>query len=249
MCIKRPALAALIVAASAPPPPGARGRPASTSRTAACGPWGAGGRSSRAPTISGPSGTTRPASPTPARASSSTCRGSTSTVDYTRELQVVDAGGAYQRFTSPTVTGGTPILPLPTIAASYDFGSRKEWTLAGGVLAPYIALTAYPADRRRAAVARALLDGLLQRLDRRHARRVDRLQAHRGASLRPRDAGLRRQVPVDHHLQREPAGPPPRRPRGARVRRRPRSSTSAPSSRPRPTAGSPTCRTSTSASA
>src|ERR1700674_578748 len=40
-------------------------------------------------------------------------------VSYTRELQVVDAGGAYQRFTSPTVHGGTPILPLPTIAASY----------------------------------------------------------------------------------------------------------------------------------
>jgi long-chain fatty acid transport protein len=65
-------------------------------------------------------------------------------VAYTRELQVVDAGGAYQRFTSPTVTGDTPILPLPTIAASYAFGPRKEWTLAGGVLAPYIALTAYP---------------------------------------------------------------------------------------------------------
>ncbi|HEY8088004.1 MAG TPA: outer membrane protein transport protein [Polyangiaceae bacterium] len=66
-------------------------------------------------------------------------------VDYTRELQVVDAGGATQRFTSPTVTGTTPILPIPTIAASYAFGSRKEWTVAAGVLAPYIALTAYPA--------------------------------------------------------------------------------------------------------
>ncbi|HEY3820603.1 MAG TPA: outer membrane protein transport protein [Polyangiaceae bacterium] len=65
-------------------------------------------------------------------------------VSYTRELQVVDAGGAYQRFTSPTIHGGTPILPFPTIAASYNFGSRKEWTVAGGVLAPYIALTAYP---------------------------------------------------------------------------------------------------------
>jgi long-chain fatty acid transport protein len=65
-------------------------------------------------------------------------------VSYTRELQVIDAGGAYQRFTSPTVTGGTPILPLPTIAASYAFGARKEWTIAGGMIAPYIALTAYP---------------------------------------------------------------------------------------------------------
>src|SRR5580698_5485467 len=32
-------------------------------------------------------------------------------VTYTRELQVVDAFGAYQRFTSPAVTGSTPILP------------------------------------------------------------------------------------------------------------------------------------------
>jgi long-chain fatty acid transport protein len=66
-------------------------------------------------------------------------------VNYTRELQVVDAGGAYQRFTSPTVTGGTPFLPIPTIAASYAFGSARQWTVAAGVLAPYIALTAYPA--------------------------------------------------------------------------------------------------------
>jgi long-chain fatty acid transport protein len=63
---------------------------------------------------------------------------------YTRQLQIVDAGGAYQRIQSPTVTGSTPILPLPTIAASYNFGKRHEWTIAGGVLAPYIALTAYP---------------------------------------------------------------------------------------------------------
>lgn len=65
-------------------------------------------------------------------------------VTYTRELQVIDAGGAYQRFTSPTITGDTPILPLPTIAVSYAFGERKEWTIAGGMIAPYIALTAYP---------------------------------------------------------------------------------------------------------
>jgi long-chain fatty acid transport protein len=65
-------------------------------------------------------------------------------VDYTRQLQVVDAQGNYQNFNSPTVTGSTPFLPLPTIAGSYAFGRNKEWTIAGGVLAPYIALTAYP---------------------------------------------------------------------------------------------------------
>jgi long-chain fatty acid transport protein len=65
-------------------------------------------------------------------------------VDYTRQLQVVDAQGNYQSFDSPTVTGSTPFLPLPTIAGSYAFGANKEWTIAGGVLAPYIALTTYP---------------------------------------------------------------------------------------------------------
>jgi long-chain fatty acid transport protein len=63
---------------------------------------------------------------------------------YTRVLQVVDNGGAYQRVTSPTVSGDTPILPLPTIAASWVFGDDHEFTAAAGVLAPYIALTAYP---------------------------------------------------------------------------------------------------------
>jgi long-chain fatty acid transport protein len=66
------------------------------------------------------------------------------TVDYTRVLQVQDSGGAYQRITSPTVSGDTPILPLPTIAASWAFGDDHEFTAAAGVLAPYIALTAYP---------------------------------------------------------------------------------------------------------
>jgi len=65
-------------------------------------------------------------------------------VDYTRQLQVLDAQNDVQRFNSPTVSGGTPFLPLPTIAGSYAFGRNKEWTVAGGVLAPYIALTAYP---------------------------------------------------------------------------------------------------------
>ena len=61
--------------------------------------------SSRAPTTSAPSGTTPPAWPTRGRASSSTWRGCASRSAYTRELQVVDAGGAYQRFTSPTIDG------------------------------------------------------------------------------------------------------------------------------------------------
>jgi long-chain fatty acid transport protein len=64
--------------------------------------------------------------------------------EYTRELLVLDADNNYQRFSSPKVTGNAPVLPIPTIAGSYNFGKRKEWTVAGGVLAPYIALAGYP---------------------------------------------------------------------------------------------------------
>jgi long-chain fatty acid transport protein len=64
--------------------------------------------------------------------------------DYTRELLVLDAQNNYQRFQSPTVSGSSPVLPIPTIAASYAFGKRKEWTIAGGVYDPYIALASFP---------------------------------------------------------------------------------------------------------
>ena len=63
---------------------------------------------------------------------------------YTRQLLVLDAENNYQRFNSPTVNGSTPILPLPTIAGSYAFGARKEWTIAAAVLAPYVALESFP---------------------------------------------------------------------------------------------------------
>ncbi len=66
-------------------------------------------------------------------------------VDYTRQLLVTDSGGTLQKFDSPTVSGSTPVLPLPTIGGSYAFGDKKEWTLAAAVLAPYVALTSFPA--------------------------------------------------------------------------------------------------------
>jgi long-chain fatty acid transport protein len=65
-------------------------------------------------------------------------------VEYTRELLVVDPDQTLRRFTSDTVHGNSPVLPLPTIAGSYSFGKDKQWTIAGGVLAPYVALTNYP---------------------------------------------------------------------------------------------------------
>lgn len=64
--------------------------------------------------------------------------------DYTRQLRIVDADGTVRYVSSPTVSGSSPVIPFPTLAASYAFGRRKEWTLAGGSYAPYAAIATYP---------------------------------------------------------------------------------------------------------
>jgi long-chain fatty acid transport protein len=43
-----------------------------------------------------------------------------------------------------TVEGTTPILPIPTLAASYQI--NNEWVVAAGVWAPYAALITYPSE-------------------------------------------------------------------------------------------------------
>ncbi len=43
----------------------------------------------------------------------------------------------------PMVRGTSPLLPLPTLAISNNFG-LKNWNFAVGVMAPYSALTSYP---------------------------------------------------------------------------------------------------------
>jgi len=65
-------------------------------------------------------------------------------IDYTRTLLIRDADGTMREPQSPTVSGNSPVIPLPTLAWSYNFGAKKEWTIAGGVLAPYVALASYP---------------------------------------------------------------------------------------------------------
>jgi long-chain fatty acid transport protein len=42
------------------------------------------------------------------------------------------------------VSGTSPILPIPTIAASYAFGKQKELTLAGGMFDPYFTVASFP---------------------------------------------------------------------------------------------------------
>jgi long-chain fatty acid transport protein len=65
--------------------------------------------------------------------------------EYTRELRIVDADDTVRYVKSPKVTGSSPIIPFPTIAGSYAFGDKKQFTIAGGVFAPYAAIATYPA--------------------------------------------------------------------------------------------------------
>lgn len=62
--------------------------------------------------------------------------------EYTRELYIRDADNVVKRVPSTTVQGSSPILPLPTMMASYGLLDGKL-TIAGGVFAPYVALASY----------------------------------------------------------------------------------------------------------
>jgi long-chain fatty acid transport protein len=70
------------------------------------------------------------------------------TSDYTREanLRQIDPNTGKQvgtyRQTVPTVQGTTPVLPIPTLAVSFQV--HKQVVLALGAWAPYAALTTYP---------------------------------------------------------------------------------------------------------
>lgn len=66
------------------------------------------------------------------------------TSEFTRQLRIVDADNTVRYVNSPTVAGSSPVIPFPTLAASYNFGARKEWTIAGGSYAPYAAIATYP---------------------------------------------------------------------------------------------------------
>jgi long-chain fatty acid transport protein len=64
------------------------------------------------------------------------------TSDYTRRTQV--AGQTVGVVESPPVSGTSPFLPIPTIAASYAFGEQKKYAVAAGLFSPYSAITTYP---------------------------------------------------------------------------------------------------------
>ncbi len=66
------------------------------------------------------------------------------TSDYTRRTQVADTNGTLRTYESPTVSGSTPVIPIPTLGASLALGKEKRVTLALGIFAPYTAIASYP---------------------------------------------------------------------------------------------------------
>ncbi len=66
--------------------------------------------------------------------------------DYTRQTEVLGSGGAEYVYTFPTTHGTSPVLPIPTLAGSFAFGGKKEWTVALGAFSPYTAIASYPAN-------------------------------------------------------------------------------------------------------
>jgi long-chain fatty acid transport protein len=64
--------------------------------------------------------------------------------EYTRELRIEDADNTVRYVGNPTVTGSSPVIPIPTLAGSYNWGQKKEWTFAAAALAPYAAIVTYP---------------------------------------------------------------------------------------------------------
>ncbi|MBW2526670.1 MAG: outer membrane protein transport protein [Deltaproteobacteria bacterium] len=70
------------------------------------------------------------------------------TADYTRQgiVEQVDpnTGQVVARFeqSHPTVQGVAPVMPIPTLALSYQL--HPEWVLAFGLEAPYAAITSFP---------------------------------------------------------------------------------------------------------
>jgi long-chain fatty acid transport protein len=66
------------------------------------------------------------------------------TSNFTRQTLVTSATGTEYVQGFPTVSGSTPVLPIPTIAASYRFGDREQYAIAGGIFAPMTPVTSYP---------------------------------------------------------------------------------------------------------
>lgn len=81
------------------------------------------------------------------------------TAEFRRKIQVADSAGTLRTYEYPEVNGSTPILPIPTLGISKAFGAEKQYTVAFSLLAPYTAISSYPAtiDGRPAASRYSLI--------------------------------------------------------------------------------------------
>lgn len=66
------------------------------------------------------------------------------TSDFTRQSLTTSSTGTTFVQSFPTVSGSTPVLPVPTIAGSYRFGSEDQFAVAAGLFAPMTPVTSYP---------------------------------------------------------------------------------------------------------
>ena len=64
--------------------------------------------------------------------------------EYTRSTQVIDGSGVARIYQYQAVHSTTPFLPIPTLAASHNFGSRVTGALA--VMGPNAALQTFPTE-------------------------------------------------------------------------------------------------------
>jgi long-chain fatty acid transport protein len=66
------------------------------------------------------------------------------TSNFTRQAQTTSDTGTTFVQSFPSVSGSTPVLPIPTIAGSYRFGDREQYAAALGIYAPMVPVTTYP---------------------------------------------------------------------------------------------------------
>jgi long-chain fatty acid transport protein len=66
------------------------------------------------------------------------------TSDFTRQSITTTSTGTTYVQTFPHVSGTTPFLPIPTLAASIRFGDREQYAAAVGLYAPMTPIATYP---------------------------------------------------------------------------------------------------------
>jgi long-chain fatty acid transport protein len=66
------------------------------------------------------------------------------TSEFTRQSIATTSAGVATTYQFPTVKGTSPVLPIPTVVGTFNFGDAKQYTVALGVFAPYTAITSYP---------------------------------------------------------------------------------------------------------